>query len=105
MSYLMSAIPGRHHTQLMERAWAATAHGGHVVVHDFMLDDDRCGPLSAAQWFFAYLPTTAGAVSFTGADVAGLVESVGFIAANVEELIPGLTKVIVATKPAGVGHE
>ncbi len=98
MSYLLGAVPGAHHEDLCARAWNATGPGGRVVIHDFMLDDDRSGPLGSAQWFFCYLPTTLGAISFTGADVKVLLEEAGFVDVAVDDLIPTLTKVVSGVK-------
>jgi 2-hydroxy-4-(methylsulfanyl)butanoate S-methyltransferase len=72
--------------------------GGQLVIHDFMLDDDRSGPLGAAQWFYTYLPTTSDAVSFSGADVIALAEAAGFVDVSVEVQIPGLTSLLIARK-------
>ncbi len=55
MSYLLSAVPGRDIDALLDRAWQALAPGGLLLVHDFMLDDDRSGPPLAAAWFLVYL--------------------------------------------------
>ena len=41
MSYLLSAVDGGAIAQLMERAFAALLPGGRVLIHDFMLNDDR----------------------------------------------------------------
>ena len=66
-----------------------------------MLDDDRSGPLGSAQWFFCYLPTTLGAISFTGADVKVMLEEAGFVDVTVDDLIPTLTKVVTGLKGEG----
>lgn len=82
-----------------ERAWDAAARGGQLVIHDFMLDDDRSGPLATAQWFLAYLPTTPGAASFTGAEIKAPVETRSFEDVTCETFIPDITKLVLARKP------
>jgi ubiquinone/menaquinone biosynthesis C-methylase UbiE len=99
MSYLLSAVPGRHHQQLLNSAWSALAPGGDLVVHDFMLDPNQSGPLAASQWFFAYLPTVPGAVSFSDLRLVDLARSAGFVNVSSEDFIPGLTRIVVARKP------
>lgn len=99
MSYLVSAIPVQNHPTVFERAWDAAARGGQLVIHDFMLDDDRSGPLATAQWFLAYLPTTPGAASFTGAEIKALVETRSFEDVTCETFIPDITKLVLARKP------
>lgn len=99
MSYLVSAIPVRNHPALVERAWNSAAGGGRLVIHDFMLDDDRSGPLATARLFLAYMPTTPGAASFTGAEIQALVEAKPFESVTCETFIPDITKLVLARKP------
>jgi ubiquinone/menaquinone biosynthesis C-methylase UbiE len=100
MSYLFCNVPGQRHQDLMTRAFGSTRPGGQVVIHDFMLDDDRSGPLGAAQWLYTNLPLAMDATVFTGKELAALAETAGFIDSTVEVLIPGLTKTMTAHKPA-----
>jgi SAM-dependent methyltransferase len=101
MSYLLSAVPGHQHDELLRRAWTATGRGGRLVIHDFMLDDDRSGPLPTAQWFYCNLPMTIDARAFTDEEVRGLAAAAGYVEATVEVHLPGLTKVMTARKDAG----
>jgi SAM-dependent methyltransferase len=105
MSYLCSGVPGRALPELMRRAYAALKPGGLLIVHDFMVDDDRQGPPLAALWALQHMVFTPRAASLTGAQLSALMADAGFEGATVSNLIPGMTKVITALKPATVGAE
>jgi hypothetical protein len=99
MSYLLSGVGGATIPGLVQRAYEALRPGGQLLIHDFFVDDDRRGPKGAALWFvaFAFNPD---AVSLTPGFVTSQVEAAGFRDAIVRPVIPGLTRLAVATKPA-----
>ena len=92
MSYLLSAVRGPDIPVLVDRAGQCLRPGGRLLVHDFMLDDDRQGPDLAALWFLQYLALSADAVSFTQADVAAHMAASGLVDIAGEPLIPGITR-------------
>ncbi|HJP19939.1 MAG TPA: methyltransferase [Alphaproteobacteria bacterium] len=100
MSYFLSAVGGGDIEDLLGRAWQALAPGGQLIVHDFMLDDDRAGPAAAAGWFLVYLPLRTDAVSFSAAELKPLIAGHGFAEVQDAVMIPEITKVITARKPA-----
>ena len=99
MSYLLSAVRGSDIPVLLERARDALNPGGQLLVHDFMLDDDRQGPDLAALWFLQYIPVSPDAVSFTPADVTAQTTELGFVNIAAEPLISGITRLISAVRP------
>ena len=99
MSYLLSAVGGGDIGELIDRAWSALDPGGLLIVHDFMLADDRSGPLSAASFFLSYLPLRTDSVSFTAAELRPEIERRGFVEVHDDVMLPELTKYIVATRP------
>jgi len=100
MSYLCSGVPGKAIPELMRRAFAALKPGGLLIVHDFMVDDDRKGPALAALWALQHMVFTPRAASLTGAQLVEEMGKAGFENGEVRNLIPGMTKVVTATKPA-----
>lgn len=100
MSYLLSAVSGADIEPLLARAHAALKPGGRLILHDFMLDDTRSGPSSAALFFLSYLNSQPDAVSFCPADLLPIVESVGFIETSTNTMIPDITMIMTAFKPA-----
>ena len=53
MSYLLSAVAEQDGRSLITRALGALKPGGVLILHDFMVEDDRTGPASAALWLLA----------------------------------------------------
>lgn len=100
MSYLLSAVGEPNIPTLFERAWGSLRPGGLLVLHDFMLGADRDGPREAALWFLVYLVQRSDSVSFTADDLVELLQRRGFVDIKSDELIPEITGLVLARKPA-----
>ncbi len=98
LSYLISALAEREIDAVLAKAHACLRPGGLLVVHDFMLDDDGPGPVTAALWFLQYLAYRSDAVSFSGAGLGERLREAGFAPADGVVLIPEITKVVLARK-------
>lgn len=98
MSYLFNGVPGDAIPDLTRRAFASLNPGGHFLVHDFIVDDDRSGPTLAALWQLQHLAFTPAAKSMTPTWLEGLMAGVGFADVAVHTLIPGMTKLMHARK-------
>ena len=97
MSYLLSAVSGDHIPLLLDRAATSLAgSGGVLLVHDFMLDDDRLGPDLAALWFLQYLAERVDSVSFTAGELRDQLEHLGYRDLTDQVLIPDITKLVTA---------
>ena len=99
ISYLLSAVNGAHVPTLIERAMASLAPGGLLLLHDFMVDDDRRGPGSAALWHLASLLMDRDTVSLTPQFLEGIARDKGFTEVSTQILIPEITRLVTATKP------
>ena len=100
MSYLLSAVGESSIPTLLDRAWHALSPGGLLVLHDFMLDVNRDGPREAALWFLFYTVQRSDSSSFTAGDLVEQLDHRGFTDINSDELIPDLTGLVLARKPA-----
>ena len=100
MSYLFNGVPGDAIPDLTRRAYASMNPGGHFLVHDFIVDDDRSGPPLAALWQLQHLAFTPAAKSMTPTWLEGLMAGVGFFDVSTQPLIPGMTKLMHARKAA-----
>ena len=100
LSYLVSAVGESQIPELLKLGWRALKPGGRLIVHDFMLEDDRSGPFSAAGFFLSYLTLRTDPISFTAAELRPMVEAAGFEAIEHADMIPEITKYMVGTKPA-----
>ncbi len=99
MSYLMSGVPGDAIPELIKHAFDVLTPGGKLVIHDFMVEDDRMGPELAALWQLQHLAFTPDAVSITPGWLQKNMVDCSFGSPQVETLIAGMTKIIWAEKP------
>jgi SAM-dependent methyltransferase len=98
MSYLFNGVPGEAIPDLTRRAFSSLRDGGHFLVHDFIVDDDRTGPPLAALWQLQHLAFTPAAKSLTPTWLTGLMEGVGFTRVQTHTLIPGMTRLMHGRK-------
>jgi SAM-dependent methyltransferase len=99
LSYLLSAVSARGVDQLLARAFAALRPGGRIVLHDFMVDDDGTGPPTAALWLVNALLIDPDVARLSPALLEGRLQAHGFGAFEHAEIIPGITRTIIAAKP------
>jgi SAM-dependent methyltransferase len=100
MSYLFSGVPGEEIPRLVQEAFDSLSPGGHYMVHDFMVEDDRSGPPMAALWQLQHMAFTPEARSVTPGWLKETMIEVGFTDIQEHEMIPGLTRLIYARKAA-----
>lgn len=98
MSYLFSGVPGSEVPRLVDYAFECLAEDGHLLVHDFMVEDDRSGPPMAALWQLQHMAFTPEARSVTPGWLTQRMEDAGFSDIAEEEMIPGMTRLIHARK-------
>ncbi len=99
MSYLFSGVPGAELPRLVQQAYDCLAPGGHFIVHDFMVEDDRTGPPMAALWQLQHMAFTPDARSVTPGWLKSRMLEVGFTVPRDEEMVPGMTRLIHARRP------
>ena len=100
MSYLMSGVPEGAVESLLSNAFAALAPGGKLMVHDFMVEDDRRGPALAALWQLQHMAFTPDARSLSVGWLTRMGREIRFEVSQTSELIPAMTKLVVLEKPA-----
>lgn len=91
--YLHEAVPGRYDVawlshvlhgegpegcaQMLRRAVEALEPGGLLLVHEFLLDEDRSGPLFPALFSLNMLMGTEAGRSYTGREIGSMMEEAG----------------------------
>jgi len=96
MSYLLSAVAAKRIGDLLGRARRAASPGARLLLHDFMLDDDRNGPATAALWLLTVLTIDPDVASLTPAWLTEEVTRAGFADVGVHDVIPGITRLLTA---------
>ncbi|MDE0780268.1 MAG: methyltransferase [Alphaproteobacteria bacterium] len=100
MSYLLSGIPEDEISRVIKYAFECLSKGGHLIVHDFMVEDDRTGPPLAALWQLQHMAFTPDARSVTPGWLTEKMSAAGFKDIHEDEVVPGMTRVISARKKA-----
>lgn len=100
MSYLMSGVPGDDVEGLLRKAFEVLSPGGKLMVHDFMVEEDRRGPALAALWQLQHMAFTPDARSLSVGWLTETGKAIGFTVDDVDNLIPAMTKLVVFVKPS-----
>jgi hypothetical protein len=100
MSYLLSAVAETDIGPLLRRAYTAQAPGGTLVLHDFMVTDDRAGPTSAALWLLFNVVSDPNAPQLAPGMLIEAARAAGFGDTEEFELLPGITRAVIAKKRA-----
>ena len=74
------------------------ARGGRLLVHDFMLDDDRNGPTLAALWLLNALTIDPDIVPLTPAWLSAAAGRAGFDDCQLTPVVPGTTRLLSARR-------
>ncbi|MEN8181831.1 MAG: methyltransferase [Myxococcota bacterium] len=97
-SYVSGSVSAEGVRELYRRAYRALRPGGTVLVHDFMVDDDRSGPVLPALWAFQHAAFTPGAIGLTPGFVTALLQESGFEDLSVGPFVPGMTRLVRGRK-------
>lgn len=71
---------------LLSKAAEALHPGGMLMVHEFLLDDNRAQPLTAALFAVHMLVMTAGGRAYSGTEIAGWMRDCGLAAIEVRKV-------------------
>ncbi len=100
MSYLLSAVGEAEVRALIERAWGCLDGGGLLILHDFIVNQQKTGPTLAALWCLPMLLGNPEAVAITPELLIGLLKEQGFVELSAREMLPDITSIILSKKPA-----
>jgi len=98
MSYISGSVPEKFVQALYDNAFAHVRSGGRFIVHDFMVNDDLQGPALGALWALQHVAVNADGVGLNPHEVSTRMTKAGFADIQVQEMIKGLTKVIIGHK-------
>ena len=98
MSYLWSAVGASDIQVLARKAFAASAPGGRVLIHDFMVDDAHETPKFAAWYLLASMVDNPGAECLTPAFVEGALRDAGFDVEGTSPMLDEITSITSARR-------
>ena len=85
---------------MFRQARAALNPGGRIVIHDYVLDDDKAGPRAGALFALNMLVGTQNGSAYSAAEYCSWLSQAGFESARMVAL-PGPTDLVLAARPAG----
>jgi hypothetical protein len=100
MSYVWSAVGGEDIAVLARRAFDALPSDGLLLVHDFMVNNAREQPSFAAWYLLGSVLDNPNAVCLTPEYAEQALKGVGFKVDGTEVMLPGITMLTRALKPA-----
>ena len=83
---------------LLNKAFDAVEPGGSILVVDYMLNDDKTGPLEPAFYHLIGLSPMSGGRVNSGAEFCEYLKKAGFVDPEVNDLIPGMLGRVTAKK-------
>lgn len=84
---------------VIKRAFQAVTHGGSMIIIDYMLDDDKTGPLEAALRHFESVANSSKGWVKTAAEISEYMKGAGAVEIHVNEFIPGSMTRVTCKKP------
>lgn len=100
ISYVSESVPAEAVPMMYTRAFERLKPGGMLIVHSFMVDDSLEGPLLGALWSLQHVAVNAGGMGLHPAVVKDLMTKAGFADVSHQEMIGGMTKLVIGKKPA-----
>lgn len=83
---------------LARKSFAALAPGGRILLHEMLMDDDGCGPLTTACFSVLMLLGTRGR-QYTLAELRQILEAAGFVDVSAQTTGGGYYSLVSARKP------
>lgn len=95
ISLIFSAFTPETQEDILKRAYKSLSSGGSIVIHDFLYNNNKSGPLISVLYHLTGLDGTP----FSGSGMSKLLTEMGFINAKSQVVIPGYTGMVTAQKP------
>jgi SAM-dependent methyltransferase len=100
LSAILHSMGPERSQGLLSKAYDSLVPGGLAVVHEGLIDDEGTSPLAAVLFSLNMLVNTGEGQSYSGAEVMGLMEAVGFVEPRVVPLPEPLrTSLVISVKP------
>ncbi len=100
LSAILHSMGPERSRGLLQKAYDSLVPGGLVVVHESLISDDGTSPLQAALFSLNMPVNTGEGQSYSGAEIMGLMEAVGFVGPRVIPLPEMVrTSLVMSAKP------
>jgi len=102
VSAVCHMLDEKENARLIGRCHDALEPGGRLVIQDFLLDPDKCGPQSAALFSLNMLVGTGAGASYSEPEYTEWMRAAGFTSIRRVRL-PGPAGLMIGTRGAGAG--
>lgn len=100
LSAILHSMGPERSKGLLQKTYDSLTSGGLVVVHEGLIDEEGTSPLRAVLFSLNMLVNTGEGQSYSGAEIMGLMEAVGFIEPRVIPFPkPVRTSLVISIKP------
>jgi SAM-dependent methyltransferase len=99
VSAICHMLDEKENAHLIARCYDALAPGGRLVIQEFILDPDKCGPQSAALFSLNMLVGTRAGASYSEPEYTAWIEAAGFTAVR-RVRMPGPAGLMIGTRRA-----
>jgi hypothetical protein len=99
LANVLQKHPPEQSRSLLQKTFNALVSEGRSVVNEFLLRDDRTGPVYPALHALHLLLTSVSGRGYTAWDVTDLMQSVGFIRLQIIPLEPAANSLVVGLHP------
>ena len=100
----LHASSPRRCARILRTLAASLPPGGTLLIHDYLLDDTRTGPLIPALLALHLTLVSEDGQIYSGTELRGLLEQAGFAEVSVTPFLPGHSGLVIA-RMAGTGSE
>jgi precorrin-6B methylase 2 len=83
---------------ILKNAIETLPQGGKIIINEWVIKDEKTGPLAAAMLSLTMLIDTESGSNYTGNEISEMLKKVGFVDTAVQPLI-GPNGIVTATKP------
>lgn len=84
---------------LLAKIYALLPPGGRLVIHDYLLDDSRTGPLIPALLALHLTLVSAHGQVYSGKELHALLAQAGFVDVHTQAFLPGHSSLVIAAMP------
>lgn len=99
ISQVLHSLDEQGSRNLLNKARECLNPGGQVLVHEFLLDDDKAGPAQAALFAVHMLVMTSGGRAYSGAEIGSWLNDAGFVDITLRDAGPD-TRIVAGRIPS-----
>ena len=99
LSAILHSMAPERSQGLLLKAYDSLVNGGLVVVHEGLIDEEGTSPMRAVLFSLNMLVNTGQGQSYSGGEIMGLMEAVGFIEPRIIPIPGAGTSLVISARP------